>query len=115
MSLPELDVARVKRWIDARNEEIPPHAQGQIRYELDIEARSLTIIESRPPWREDFGPEWMRNEVARIRYTKTHGTWQLYWMDRNLKFRQYDFAKPTANIQRLLDEVDKDPTCIFWG
>ena len=27
----------------------------------------------------------------------------------------YDFVEPTADVTRLLDEIEQDPTCIFWG
>lgn len=98
MSLPETDVARVRRWVDARNVEIGEH-----------------IDECRPPWREDFGPDWTRQEIARMRYTKSTGTWTLYWPDRNSKFHRYEDLEPTPTIDRLLAEIDADPICIFWG
>ncbi|MFN2555536.1 MAG: DUF3024 domain-containing protein [Nitriliruptorales bacterium] len=28
---------------------------------------------------------------------------------------EYDLAEPTPNLQDLLDEIDSDPTNIFWG
>jgi hypothetical protein len=53
--------------------------------------------------------------VARLRYTKTHAEWSLYWRDRNAKFHVYDRVEPTPTVDRLLAEVDADPTSIFWG
>jgi hypothetical protein len=41
--------------------------------------------------------------------------WSLYWRDRNLRFHAYDLVSPTASIEELLAEVDRDPTAIFWG
>ena len=38
--LPKDDVARVQRWVDAQNEEMPPHVRDEIRIELDVDARS---------------------------------------------------------------------------
>jgi hypothetical protein len=32
-----------------------------------------------------------------------------------LKFHEYELADPTPDIQDLLDEIDRDPTSIFWG
>ncbi len=74
-----------------------------------------TILECRPPWREDFGPEWTRQEIARLRYTNSTGTWTLYWPDRHSKFHRYEDLDPTPTIDRLLAEIDTDPICIFWG
>jgi hypothetical protein len=80
--LPELHVARVQRWCA---EQVPEHARGEIRIECDLAPRHLTICECRPPWREDFGPDWTRFPIARLHYTKTTRLWTLYWRDRNLK------------------------------
>lgn len=114
-SLPDTDIARVRRWVDARNAGLPERAVGLIRYEIDIDARAVTVLECRPPWRGGAGSSWTRFPIARLRYTKTRRQWALYWRDRNLKFHLYDLVAPTRNVETLLDEVDRDPTCIFRG
>lgn len=115
-SLPETDLARVHRWVKKENEKIPLHARGQVRIELDVDARSVTILECRPPWDpERKGPEWTRTPVARLRYTRSRREWTLYWPDRDSRFHLYDLTSPTANIGTLLEEIDRDPTAIFWG
>lgn len=53
MALPELDIARARRWCEER---VPPHARDQVRVECDVAPRHLTIVESRPPWREGARP-----------------------------------------------------------
>jgi hypothetical protein len=110
--LPDLDVARVRRWCDAR---VPVHARDQIRIKCDVAPRHLTIVERRPPWREDFGPAWTRSPIARLRHTKTSETWSLLWRDRNLQVHQYDRVAPSARVDDQLSEIDRDPTAIFWG
>lgn len=114
MSLPEIDVARVRRWVVERNERIGEHID-EMRVEMDVDARAITILECRPPWREDFGPEWTRQEIARMRYTKSTGVWTLYWPDRHSRFHRYEDLDSTPTIDRLLDEIDADPIRIFWG
>jgi len=113
--IPELDLTRIRRWVEARNSDLLDRAQGLIRYELDVTNRTVTILECRPPWRPDFGPEWTRFPVARLRYTKTRGEWSLYWRDRNLSFHEYDLAPPTPHVEDLIAEIERDPTSIFWG
>ena len=112
MALPELDVARVQRWCAAR---VPEHALHQVRVECERAPRHLTIIERRAPWSEDFGPEWISFPIARLRYTAAHKLWTLYWRDRNLQFHAYDLLAPSQSVRNLLAEIDRDPTCIFWG
>jgi Protein of unknown function (DUF3024) len=112
--IPEIDQRRIALWV-ARNATLPDAARDKIRYELVITTTSVTIVECRPPWRADFGPEWTRFPIARVRYTKTKRQWSLYWRDRNLRFHPYGLAPPSSNIEELLVEVDRDPTGIFWG
>lgn len=113
--IPDLDLARVNRWIDARNAEIPPHARDQIRYETDVTDRTITVLECRPPWRPDLSPEWTRFPICRFRYTKTRKQWSLYWRDRNLQFHQYDLVDPTPHLDDLIHYVDNDQSGLFWG
>ena len=41
-SLPALDLARIRWFVDQRNERVPPHARDQIGIELDVDAGSAT-------------------------------------------------------------------------
>ena len=110
--LPETDVERVRRWCQ---DKVPEQVRNEVRIEVDVAERDLTIVECRPPWRADGGSDWTRFPIARLRYAKTRGVWSLYWRDRNLRFHAYDLVSPTASIEELLAEVDRDPTAIFWG
>ena len=113
--VPDLDLARVRKWIDGRNAALPPHARDLIRYEIDVSSRAITVLECRPPWSADSDPEWTRFPICRFRYTKIRNEWSLYWRDRNLVFHLYDLVQPTPHIDELIEEVKRDPTCIFWG
>lgn len=113
--IPELDQHWITRWVEARNAGLPDAARDKIRYELDVTATTVTILECRPPWRADCGPNWTRFPIARLRYTKTRRQWSLYWRDRNLRFHLYAPAPATSSVEDLLAEVDRDPTGIFWG
>jgi hypothetical protein len=112
MPLPDLDIARVERWCAAR---VPDHARHQVRVECQIAPRHLTIVERRIPWRADLGPEWTSFPIARLRYSAADQTWTLYWRDRNLRFHIYNQLAPSNQVEDLLTELDRDPTCIFWG
>jgi len=94
---------------------VPDGVRDQVRVEVDVAARYLTIVECRPPWRADVGPEWTRLPIARLRYTKVRRQWSLYWRDRDLRFHDYDLVRPTESVEDFLAEVDRDPTAIFWG
>lgn len=53
--LPQADVARVRRLCEGR---VPDHVLDEVRVELEERPRTLTIVECRAPWREDYRPEW---------------------------------------------------------
>ncbi|WP_456506199.1 DUF3024 domain-containing protein [Arthrobacter sp. UYCu723] len=48
--LPELDVARARRWCAER---VPARFSDEMRVECDVAARHITILECRPPWDEN--------------------------------------------------------------
>lgn len=102
----------VRRWCEER---VPAHVRDQVRVECDVAARHLAIVECRPPWREEMGSEWTRFPIARLRYTKSPQMWSLYWRDRNLRFHEYDLVPPTSRVDDVLEEIDRDPTAIFWA
>jgi hypothetical protein len=114
-SIPETDLARIARWVDGRNEQMPTHVRHEIRIEMDVAPTSVTIFECRPPWQPEHRPDWTRQPVARLHYTKARREWSLYSTDRNLEFHRYDQAAATATVERLLTEIDADPSCTFWG
>jgi hypothetical protein len=112
MALPALDVAAIHHFYEQR---VSPHALHQVRVEADVSPTAVTIVEVRAPWREHYGPEWTRSGVARLRYVAKHKHWVLYWRDRNQKWHKYGLLGPSPDVLVLLDEIDRDPTCIFWG
>ncbi|GAC1312106.1 MAG: DUF3024 domain-containing protein [Acidimicrobiales bacterium] len=113
--LPEMDVARVRRWVDGRNERLPERARGQIRYELDVADRFVTLVECRPPWRPEYGPDWTRFPIVRFHYMSARREWATFWRDRNLKFHRFEPISRSRHIDSLLVAVDEDRSGIFWG
>jgi hypothetical protein len=109
---PVLDIAAIRHFCEQR---VPPHALHQVRLELEASRGAVTIVERRAPWREDFVSQWTSLAIARFRYTAKTGLWTLYSRDRNQRWHRYDPIAPDADILVLLNEVDRDPTGIFWG
>lgn len=113
--LPETDVARVRRSVKARNDSLSERAQGQIVYELDVADRHVTVLECRPPWRADLGPEWTRFPIVRFHYTQARREWATSCRDRNLKFRRHTPMRPSGQIETLIAAVEADHSGVFWG
>lgn len=112
--LPENDLQRVQDWLDQRNDGVPIDIRDKIRYEMDTGAHDIAIFECRSPWKVEFGPDWTRSPVARLRYTVVHGMWSLDWRNSHGEFHPYDI-NPSPDVTDLLAEIDEDPTAIFWG
>lgn len=109
MGIPQIDLARIRRWCNAR---VPQHLWDQVKVEADVADRHVTIVEVRPPW--DGQGEPTRFPIARLRYTKSTKLWSLYWRDRNLKFHAYDIA-PSLLVDDLLDYIENSADPIFFG
>ena len=110
--LPEPDVAAIKKYCEQRSD---PEMRDQLRVEAQTESMAVTIVERRAPWSPDFGPEWSTVGVARLRYTATTGVWTLQAADGHGRWRKYEFIGSAPRVGVLLDEIDRDPTGIFWG
>lgn len=111
----ETDLARARRWVERHNDSLPERAREQVRYELDVADRHLTLVECRAPWRARLGGEWTRFPIVRFHYVKARREWSTYWRDRTLKFHRYDPLPPTPVLDDLLVAVDSDQSGIFWG
>lgn len=110
--VPELDLGRIRRYCAGR---IPAHVVHLVRLEIDVDGRSVTILECRPPWSPDMGPHWTRFPVARLRFIACRSEWTLYWRDRNLRFHRYQRIDANRDVGALLAEIETDPIAIFWG
>lgn len=108
--VPELDLAAVREYCEQR---VPKEARDQVRIETQVAQNAVTVIERRPPW-HDADDDWSEHPVARLRYTAKSGLWTLYWHDSNERWHRYQTG-PATNVRSLLDEIDHDPTGIFWG
>jgi hypothetical protein len=108
--VPELDLARIRQFCDNR---VPAHLRKEARVEADVRGKSVTILDCRPPWHPNLN-DWSRAPIAQLRYDPDTTTWTLYWADRNSRWHRYHDLDP-GTADELLNEINDDPTCIFWG
>ncbi len=50
-----------------------------------------------------------------MKYKIKSMTWKLYCVLGNGKWISYDGLAPQKDMQKCIDEIEADPTCIFWG
>ena len=111
-TVPDTALAAVRRYCANK---VPVEHRHELRVECGLRGTSITIYECRPPWHPNLGPGWSRQPVAQVRYEPADHHWRLYCADRNSRWHYYDMAEPTPQLSDLLDEIDEDPTGIFWG
>jgi hypothetical protein len=110
--LPAPDVARIQELCESR---VPPEAQEHVRVELEHERQAVNIVERRPPWRPDYGPEWSRLPIARLRYVASKRLWTLNYHRHTGRWERYPLLGLSRRLTDLLTEIAEDPICAFWG
>ena len=110
MALPEIELFRGNRLFSKFcDERIPPHARDQIKMLYNIKGNKVILMESRPYY--DDPSKWSEMPVAQFEYNATTKVWGLFGYNRNDKRLPYS----KGNLEKLIQEVDKDITGIFWG
>ena len=113
-TLSEIQLAQVRALFDPLCVPHPdPKISSQLRYGYRLDGPSVVFFESRPDWRGR--PEWMDHEIAKFRFTKRTGLWSLYCQFSDLKWRSYEPLPHAPSLAVLVTEVERDPTCIFYG
>ncbi|MBT1071046.1 DUF3024 domain-containing protein [Pelotalea chapellei] len=77
-----------------------------------VSGNKVTLVESRPFF-VDPGV-WNHIKVAQFEFSPTACTWTLYWYDRKNRRQPYPTGRNRDVLEKLVDEVTKDPTGIFW-
>jgi hypothetical protein len=113
--MPEIEHKRVSNLLSKYCEKrIPGHIRHELRIGYEIDRTWVRLYEERPSFFDKS--QWSRMVIAKFKYTIKSNNWTLYWADRNSKWHIYDEIKnPTRHFERLLSEVDDDPTGIFYG
>ena len=104
--LPEHDLGLIKAYCDDKS---PDHIRHQFRIEVTVRGRTVTILQH-----ELLIDDWPDLMVARLKFDPEAREWSLFWPDRNSKFHRYQDLAP-GSVDTLLDEIERDPTGIFWG
>ena len=114
MALSEFEKQRVTRIFSAYCEsKVPHHVSDRFRVEFEIRGQEIKLFESRPNELEKS--RWVSHKVARFRKNSDTNVWQLYYADRNGQWRLFEPFPEDKDIEKLLDEVEKDSSGSFWG
>lgn len=110
MALPEPEQQKVDTLLGelCRQRTVP----DQVTLQLDIRGNRVVLTESRPLF---IDPSvWNEIKIAQLEYSSDSGTWTLYWYDRKNRRQPYPTGRNRDTLEKLVREVDADPTGIFW-
>lgn len=114
MSLSELTKKQVESILaQFCKQRVPDHVKDQVRLTFDIKGNNVTLYEERPFYADPS--RWTKMQVAQFRFDPKSKKWSLYCKYRDERWHEHIDNIPTTNFRDLLDEVDEDPTGIFWG
>lgn len=89
----------------------------EVRKQLDIgyswDGSVALIYEIRPQL--DKPENILHHEFAKIRYYKSRGEWNLYWMRASGKWEAYEPYPVATHLQELLEVIKEDKYHCFFG
>jgi hypothetical protein len=109
--IPETDVARIRTWCATRT---ATETADQLRVVAVVDGPHVVIAEERPPWDGGQGSPWETYPLARVTYVRSSRTWNLEVSAEGDRFRRYP-RLASGSLDEVLDEIDEDPTFVFWG
>ena len=92
----------------------PAQFADQLRFVYDIDGHAVSIWEERPPWDGRPG-DWTRMGIARFRFFRSRGEWQLYWMRADLKWHVFEPEPLRRRLATLVKVVEDNPYGAFFG
>ena len=110
MPLPETEQQHVDRLLGqlcARRT-----VTNQVKLQYVTKGNRVVLTESRPLF---IDPAiWNEINIALFEYSPATCNWTLYWYDRKNRRQPYPTGRNKNAIEKLICEVDSDPTGIFW-
>lgn len=110
MALPETERQRVDKLLGQLCEQRTISELVKLQY--DTRGNRVTLTESRPLF---IDPAiWNEVKIAQFEYNPDALQWILYWYDRKNRRQPYPTGRNRDTLEKLILEVDSDPTGIFW-
>jgi hypothetical protein len=110
MALPEIEQERVDRLLGQLCEQRAVPDQVTLHY--DSRGGRVTLTESRPLFIDPA--VWNEIKIAQFEYSPESRNWTLYWYDRKNRRQPYPTGRNRDTLEKLIREVNSDPTGIFW-
>ncbi|MDQ6753563.1 MAG: DUF3024 domain-containing protein [Actinomycetota bacterium] len=114
LTVPIRALTQIAAMVEAK---LPDPEADRLYVDMVVDGRDVTIREhyARSSLRPQLHQEWITSPVARLRYLRTLGLWQLFWNGRTGKWWTYPHQERSADIGILLEEIRSDQHQMFWS
>jgi hypothetical protein len=114
MAFSEIELARVEKAVGGLcQRRTRPEIRDKLRFEYAVQRHDIELYEVRPHWK--YPSEELKTPVAKIRYVRTTNEWRLFWMRQDLNWHSYEPHAVSNSLEELVEAVDKDEYCCFFG
>lgn len=104
----ERDIAR---FLERRRP--PVHIRPELDIDVRLNGQSVEVFEIRPDWQDKA--KKMETPVAKATYVRSKNHWRMFWMRRDLKWHGYEPNSEVRSLEAVLNVVDRDEFCCFFG
>lgn len=114
MAFAELELKRIDRTVgELCRRRCPPRLRDQVRLEYRVTRHEVLVYETRPAFRDPS--RWIEHGIAKLRFVRAAGEWQLFWQRASLKWQRYEPLASGRDLHDLVAEIDRDPHGCFFG
>ncbi len=110
MALPETELQKVGILLGNLCEQRT--IQDKVTLNFGAKGNRVVLSESRPLFIDTA--IWNEIKIAQFEYCPESHNWTLYWYDLKNRRQPYPTGRNRDTLEKLICEVDLDPTGIFW-
>jgi len=117
MPIDEFTKESAKKQLDAFCDyRVPLEAREQVNLTYSFWHDSIILYEVRNvPFPSYDNPSTVHMKIARMDFNEETKGWTLWAYDKNEKPLPYLELERDVSLEMVIEEIDNDPTCIFWG
>jgi hypothetical protein len=108
MAIPELEMARVTKRLDAYCDRMSSHSGGAGRYSWRARGNHVCVSEQRPDW-SGLPGETTVQELARFHYDPATDGWTLSRRDGRRRLHAYEGSEGIHSFEELADLLEAEP------
>ena len=114
MAFSEIELKRIDNLVGEMCRNLTnPEFKDELSLEYKVQGHDVVVFEKRPGYGKHVGG--METDAAKIKYVRTKSEWRLYWMRQDLKWHGYEMLSSSKKLEDLVEEIEKDPFCCFFG